>query len=297
MGTILIFLVTFKALAWKLTIIKSVSPSRRSFITPTGPESGAMVGREGTFTVDGVSVVAQAIKVDSDYTKWKLKAPYTLAPFRRDQMVTFNPSNEVVWLKVPSPSKTPGPPHTPPPHTPRPPTLKKGLQGSFHQGLGMSESISGVSSALEGERRQLQGEGDYFQEILPGISFHLGVRIDRESNQLQGFTISSSRQYLLLGGHFYLDQVLLGKLLIPYAGVTLGVGHSVTKVSGHTQKGLSFLLPHVRIGGRFPLSPHWGLNIEWGLESIHSQEKLKSGQKQKTTQTNGKVGVGFRYLF
>ena len=294
MGVILIFLVGFKALAWKLTIIKSVSNSGRSFTTLTDPQADQMVGREGTFTTDGVSIVARSIQVHSDYTQWRPKHPYASVPFRQGQLVTFNPSHEVVWLKVPMPPK--GPKHLPP-KGPQHRPLKKGLQGYFHKGIGMSESISGVSSTIEGERLQIQGESNYFQEILPGISFHLGFRVDSETNQLQTFTILSSRQYLLLGGRFHLDQVFLGTRLIPYAGVTLGIGRSVTEVSGHTQKGLSFLLPHVHIGGHFPLSPNWGLDIEWGLESIHSQEKLSSGEKQKTTQTNGKVGMGFRYLF
>ena len=312
---ILTILVNPAAKSWRLVTIQSVEDEGKTFTTHTLPREDSMAGREGTFTVDHFSIVAKTIHVDEYTTRWEVTDPRGSAPFDKDQVVTFNPSVEQVWLALSGPggdtSKGPKEQEQEQYQTDESlealfvekhaiedkPTLQRGLRLRLHQALGVGESISGVSGTLESKRWQWQGEYCYFWEVQQGIELELGLRMDREINEFNLFTTTSSRQYLTFGSNLSSHKLLPYDSLATYLGVAMGLGFSSTEINLHTQGGPSFIIPHVRVGVDWQLSGDWGLNLEGGVESIFSREKTKAGPQQKNSQINAKIAVGLRYNF
>ncbi|MCY4643771.1 MAG: hypothetical protein OXB88_04060 [Bacteriovoracales bacterium] len=295
---ILTFLISFEALAWKLLIIRSVSDAGRVFTTRTLKELDRLPGQEGTFTVDNASIVAETVEIGDFYTRWRLKDPLAKAPFERGLTVTFHPSPKAVWPL----QKSFGPTLALLGKKPDDGAKMKGWQLRFHSGLGLTESVSGVSGAVEGTRNLLQGEFSRFQEIFRGFRWNMGMRLDIESNEVRDLIARSNRGYLIFGlgfypgeGRFRLNELFPGKTLSPHVGLSLGLGYSSGQWGPFSQSGLSLVLPHIWAGFDLPLNPPWNLGFEIGLESVISHEKLPGGQKQKISQTNGKVGFSFRY--
>ena len=310
----LVFLINSHALAWRLVIIQSVTNSGRNFTTRTEANSDRMPGREGVFVTDNSSIVARTTKVGTRYTKWEVKDPAVSVPFRQDQLVTFSPSLQARW-----PSSTQGPSlstqaqqqSTPTDATlealfqskelqrPFDPTrpLNQGMRFRLYQGLGLTESVSGVPGATGSRRAQLQGEISYFWEIKSRLHLDLGIRVDREVNQLDALTITSNRQYITGGVNFYLDGIFSPKWFSIYMGTALSIGLSTTQINHEVQNGVSFILPYVRGGLDIKLSHRWSMELEGGLEAIFLRERIEQALRQEATQINGKTGVGLRYTF
>ena len=310
---ILTFLISFHAAAWKLLVIQSVDDSGKTFVTRTEGEMDQMPGWEGTFISQHASIVAKTVEVGEFFTRWQVKDPQSVAPFSEGQTVTFSPSSEAIWRKLSRASTPPSPQEVLTPSDaalealfksgelfrpdPSDPQLEEGLRLRLYQGLGLAESISGVPSAVEGSRSQFQGEVSYFWEKWDRVSFDMGFRTDREVNEIKTLVITATRQYLMGGISFDLDQMLPWELALPYIRVAMGVGPSQTQIGDSRQEGLSLILPQVSGGANIPLSRQWRLGIEGGLESVFLRERAGQGVRQRTTQINGKLGVGLRYTF
>ena len=167
---ILIILISFNTNAWELITIQSVGPNGKTFLTRTQHQDDKMPGRQGTFTIKHLSVIAQTVEVGEKFTEWVLKDPDATIPFHQGQQVAFHPAIEAVWTGIPQPIPltasavanlsstttitdssgqqltrddqlleiffTVGPIAPPPP-------LNKGVRLLIHRGIGLRESVSG----------------------------------------------------------------------------------------------------------------------------------------------------------
>lgn len=318
------------ALCWQLVIIQTISQTGKTFVTRTGKVNGFTEGIEGSFTTKNSAVNARAIKVTRDYTVWRLLDVDAVTPFRKGQTVTFNYSTEAIWLEVPNGERIAQakkkkimqrkeeesflPKYKDPNVEVKPDGESQYVydkekedfaQQTVHKsaivakgllGLGLSESVSGVSAETSGSRSQLQGELIYQMRLYPGFFLDLGVRRDSETSTLSNATLTSERFFFTLGSTFYFPPVNFISRTNPYVGITFGLGESSTTVAGSTQTGSSTLLPNVRLGLEYQMSETFKFQLEGGFDSMISDETLNDGSVQKTSQTNGKIGVGLRIL-
>lgn len=298
---ILLFLsLSLSSHAWKLLIIQTISNTGKTFVTRTGKVDGFTEGVEGTFTKDDIALTAKAVEVSRDFTVWKIKNDRSRIPFKKGEPVTFNYSNEAIWLKIPEPDlKVSGL------------TLKKpdiddshildrrtsSLIFKGHRGSGLSESVSGVDAVNDGSRQQGEYEIIYSQEVLTGLTFDLGFRYDIENTEFSTFAVTTSRQILTFGTTFYINQLSFAETVTPYVHIGVGYGRSSSTISGEALSGTGFVLPNTRFGFDTLISKNWTFQIELGMESLSFTEAFTDGTEQKTTQLNMRGGVGLRYIF
>ncbi len=298
---ILAFLST-SAFCWELMLIESVSTSGKTFVTRSGKEEGFIEGAHGTFTTDELSIQAKAIEVSRDYAVWQIKNSKISAPFKRGETVTFNLSQEAVWLKVEKPNfedpetaelyaqfTEPGMPH-------KYETVSNiTLRGAFASGV--NESISNSNSDVDPRRRKINATLTYGTDFSKGITVDFGVRLEREQTTLNSIEIESNRNFLLFGTTFYIRSLKFAETLTPFISTKLGIGQSSSRYPDYTQSGFAYLLPDVSLGVNIRSSWSWSYLSEAGFESIHIKEETLDQVEQAETQQNTYFAFGLKYHF
>ena len=174
----------FEASAYELVSVQAVSATRKSFVTRKGKIHGIARGQRGTFTSKNVSVVATAEEVTGEYTLWKIADKEGTVPFRRSELISYNPAEESVWYNLVPYHES---------RSQRPSLIS--LKGTFVTAF--AESISDVRDN-DTAQRQGQQFGAYF--LFPfGDSFYAGagVRLDQDASTGRGIAFASQRLFAM----------------------------------------------------------------------------------------------------
>lgn len=281
------FLLSSSAWAYELIMIQAVSDSKRTFITRNGKRQGLMVGQTASFTAENVSILAKAVSVTGNFTRWELINKNTILPFEKGSIVTFYSATEYLWALAPEKERRK---YIKSEIT----TLKKSwvLKGGLTRGL--SESVSGAP-ANEPNRGGFLGELYWERDVMRSLSFDLGYRYERETINYPGASFTTSRNLIIADLIYYFDNLqdyIPGRLFLA-AG--LGYGLSNTSTVGLEQSGPVAILPALKLGVSLPFNQEWEFIMDGAFESLNTREEREDGSHQSTNQTNFKVGFGLRH--
>lgn len=286
-GLILLLLSTLSAHAFELVMIQAVSDSKKTFITRNGKREGIQPGMTGTFTAEDVSVLARAISVSGNFTQWQLINPDAILPFEKGKIITYYPATEYLWALAPESERKKY-------IKSQIPVLKSSLifKGSISRGI--SETVSDAPANTP-TRGSFMGEVYFEKDLLPNLSFDVGLRYEQEVINYTGASFLTKRNIAIADLNYYFDFL---KDYIPgsrlFLGAGFGYGLSQTSTTGLKQSGPISLLPTAKIGVSLPLNPAWEFIFDSGFEAMTSREEQESGKIQTTTQTNFKLGFGLR---
>jgi hypothetical protein len=286
---LLLLLVTVTAEAFELIMIQAISDSRRTFITRNGKRQGHIVGMNGTFTAEDISVLAKAINVTGNYTQWQLLNVDAILPFEKGALVTYYPANEYIWALSPESERRKY-------IKSQVPKVQQSwvFKGALTRGL--SESVSDAP-ANSSRRGGFLGEIYYEKDIVPRLALDLGFRYERETVTYPGSSFLTVRNLLMADVLYYFDQwqdLLNGRLFI---SIGAGFGLSNTSTVGLQQSGPVGLLPSAKMGLSMPFNDEYEFILDGAFESLQTREEQMDGRKQTTTQTNFKMGFGLRKFF
>jgi len=275
----------FSAQAYELVSIQAISTTRRSFVTRKGKIHGVAKGQRGTFTSENVSVVALAEEVTGQYTLWKIADKEGTVPFRRSELVSYNPAQESVWYNL-------VPYHEA--RSERPWLIS--LKGTFVTAF--AESISEV---LDNDTAQRQGQQFSASVLFPfGESFYggAGLRLDQDASSGRGLGFSSQRFMAMAIVEYHFPR-FNGYNAHLYAGLHVGVGKSSTQIAGLDQEGSAVLLPVAKVGVETKLSHLFNVYFETSLEAMTIEEEISVPniiqRTQKSTLINGKFSIGVNF--
>lgn len=287
LGLFILLSISLSAHAFELVMIQAVSDSKKTFITRNGKREGIQQGMTGTFTAEDVSVLARAISVSGNFTQWQLINPDAIFPFEKGKIITYYAATEYLWALAPESERRKY-------IKSEIPVLKSSLifKGSVSRGI--SETVSDAPANTP-TRGSFMGEVYYEKDLIPNLSFDVGIRYEQEVINYTGASFLTRRNIAIVDLNYYFDflkQYIAGSRL--FLGAGFGYGLSQTSTTGLKQSGPISLLPTAKIGVALPLNPTWEFIFDGGFEAMTSREEQESGKIQTTTQTNFKLGFGLR---
>lgn len=284
----------------ELVIIQAISSSKKTFVVNKGQTEGVNLDSEAIFSTEDSSIVCRAIEVNRDQSLWKVVNEEGLAPFKKDQFVTYNPSTRNIWSEIPDvkifvDEQTRA----------RAIVAKKkdGSAGEFnffhlrgYFSYTSFESASEIDSESIPNRNGFQVSLMYYRRYLKNLDIGVGLRWDKEEavDDTIDITIESAR-FFVLGELVYHFDKFDGTNNNLFAGLGIGYGTSETTISGTTTSGTASILPYARFGYLYDTGGSYDYTFETSAESISTTESFEDGDEQTTSLINVKVAIGLRF--
>lgn len=280
----------------ELTVIRTTSKDKKSFVVQKGLQNGISRGQEVIFGNDNVSIVCKAIEVSREYSLWIPVDKNMMVPFKKEDIVSLNThtfGNVAVDLGNGVQKINPDVDYNLEFEKLR---TQNSITARYSYGGAVSQSSSSVSTSQNSKKKSEDFNFEYGFRINPAYEISIGGRLDYEVYRLTTpeLDIPTTRQFITLSFTYHAVAFSSNKNNL-YATATIGIGNSKTTVDNEVSSGLATILPEVKIGYLFPISKEFALVGEVGVESVAAQEKFSDGSKQDTTQVNTKASIGIRF--
>ena len=277
----------------ELQVVQAVSSSKRSFVLTKGISEGVSLGQEVIISNENVNIVCRAVEVNRNYSLWEPIDRNVNVPFKRDDIVNFNPhSFGNIALNIDDINL--------------PDSMKKEFSYfresnnwsvSYAYALGLYQTSSEVSKENSTRRVGSQFQGEYHFRFRPELELALGIRRDSEISRIESggnVDIESTRLFATASITYHLLDLTSGRTSW-YLTLTGGIGNASTTINEETSKGSSFLIPEIRLGYLVPFTKTKALQLELSVENITSAEKFSNGGTQNNSIVNSKLAVGLRF--
>lgn len=291
-----------------MTVVKSVSSSKRLFMIPLGARDGIYQGLVFSFGNDHMGLNCAAVEVNRYTSLWEpVGGDQVLVSFHEDEYLSVN---SAVYGNIDFPLKKEMPNFLS--------NLSSEAQkerygfhleekykhfridNQFTLNAGFIYGLSAVSSNSSSNNSP-QSNGlsfglDYNIRLLPEWEMLVGMSIDTEVIRIQNPMLDMpTKRYLgKLGTKYHLLSMNDGRSNM-YFGMNFGFGSSETIVNNIAQVGHAILLPEVMVGFLYPLTPSTAFIVDLVVDSLNINETLPDNSVQTTNSLIFKLNMGFRF--
>jgi hypothetical protein len=279
----------------ELQVIQAVSSTKRSFVLTKGISEGVSLGQEVIISNENVNIVCRAVEVNRNYSLWEPVDPRLNIPFKRDDIVSFNPHSfgnialNIDGIELPE-------------------SYKKEFSYfrdsnnwsmSYGYAIGLYQTSSEVSRENSTRRKGSQFQAEYHWRFQPEFELAGGMRYDIEVSRIEAggnVDIESTRLMATASITYHLLNLSEGNNNW-YVTLTGGIGNASTTINEETSKGNAFLIPELRVGYLVPFTKTKALKIEASVENITSSETFESSgsEEQNNSIVNSKLTIGLRF--
>ena len=276
----------------KLIVIQTVSESKKTMVVRLGRANQIRPGMKALFSTDKVSLLMSAVEAGRNNSLWKLDDTATRIPFERGEFVVFNNSTESLFDQIPSLKKRLLAEIRRRNYIPKPYWVLRG-NGTY----GVYESTSDITTNRVETRIGTQFELTNYHFFDRRIDWGWGLRGDIELAVLEKeprLKIPTTR-FLFMGEFLYHFPFLKTEISHFYAGLGVGLGPSITKVSDAISTGYAVSIPVMRLGLQTKISKDYTLLSEIIAEGVSMQESFDDGTEQTTNIANIKLSLGFKF--
>ncbi len=278
----------------ELQVVQAVSSTRRSFVLTKGINDGVTIGQEVIVSNDNVNIVCKAKEVNRNYSLWEPVDNRVTIPFKRDDIVSFNPHSfgnialNIDGIELPD-------------------SYKKEFNYfrdsnnwsiGYGYALGLYQTSSEVSRENSTRRKGSEFQAEYHWRFLPEFEMAGGLRYDIEVSRIEAggnVDIESTRLMLTTSITYHLLNFSTGNNSW-YLTLTGGIGNATTTINEEISKGNAFLIPELRLGYLVPFTKSKALRVEASVENITSSESFQNGgEEQNNSIVNSKISVGLRF--
>lgn len=273
----------------EIVIIQTISLDKKNFIIHRGQMDGVHLDQKSVFSLKNISFIGIATQVSPMTSLWIMSNKKSRIPFKKNDVVFFSQNTNDLSLrwkqKLPKKKIV---------------QQKKShiisLSLRLNLSLTLSQSVSNVDPRGEGNRRGLQSEVNVGLAFTPLFEGALGFRIDHEEeNQRRPHITLSNRRMYATGEIISYSHIFENKRKKFYIGIGGGIGTSVTTISGVHLRGITYLLPYVRLGMIEKISPYSSMLWEFAFEAINSKERMNDKQLQVSSLLNSKISIGVKF--
>ncbi len=275
-----------------LTIVQSISNTKKTLVIRKGRKDLLAPGMEGLFSTDKISILARARQVSRFYSIWEVVDPEASFPFKVKDYVVFNSSTVSLFDQIPSLKKRLNAEIKRRAYIPPAVWVLRGL-GT----IGIYESVSDTGSSLVEDRLGTQLSIFRYSHLSNRLELGFGLRMDLERAVLKStprLEIPTNR-YLFLSELMYHFPYLKTKATHFYGGLGVGIGYSQTSVSESISTGLAVAIPVMRLGMETRISKDHSFLVEGVAEGVSMQESFKDGTEQNTNIANLKISFGYKF--
>ncbi|MEE3079075.1 MAG: hypothetical protein VX341_07060 [Bdellovibrionota bacterium] len=296
-----------------LVVIQKVSTDGTTFVIRRGLKDDVLPNQRSLFSTKDISLVAQAITVNREYSQWRALQNSAVIPFKRGDIINLSYSVEKVWTEIPrvisdenyrltmqqaiikkDPSKKKD-------FQKRKKRVQTNYQFLVGSTVALSESTQNVQD-VDGTRTGLTFNGRYLRNYKKGLYYHFGLRYDGETyvSTTPNVTEETTRIFGYTGLTLRLNDIWKKTKALPYLALDIGIGTSNTAVDDLTKSGLATILPAVRLGIEYKAFKKTSFLIEAFAESISANEEFSESvnnnpTQQKTTITNVGINLGMNF--
>lgn len=277
----------------ELQVVQAVSSTKRSFVLTKGINEGVSLGQEVIISNENVNIVCRAVEVNRNYSLWEPIDTQVNIPFKRDDIVSFNPHSfgnialNIDGIELPD-------------------SYKKEFSYfresdnwslNYAYTLGLYQTSSEVSRENSTRRVGSQFQAEYHWRFRPEIELAGGLRYDTEVSRIDSggnVDIESTRIMATFSMTYHLFDLSSGNNNW-YVTLTGGIGNASTTINEETSKGRAYLIPELRLGYLVPFTRTKALQVEASIENITSAESFDGGGEQNNSIVNSKISVGLRF--